>query len=237
MKKTAIMSQAWSLYRQTVTEYPETRSRAQFAICLKEAHRAARAAQTARCEWDALTGEEKYSALIRMTWTMKHRAEAQGRDMDTDWIVTQDDAQTVAADAYCRIFAALDRNEQREEPRPLAYLMLSACAQAAHSISRAERRHANACRQIVTDEDQTQTVIDISASVTAEPITQGPEAAAITAETIREAIATDTDGIIVQQLAAGYTVRDIAAVLAMSKSSVQRRINAIRARYRQALAG
>ena len=39
---------------------------------------------------------------------MKHRAEAQGRDMDTDWIVTQDDAQTVAADAYCRIFAALD---------------------------------------------------------------------------------------------------------------------------------
>ena len=32
MKKTAIMSQAWSLYRQTVTEYPETRSRAQFAI-------------------------------------------------------------------------------------------------------------------------------------------------------------------------------------------------------------
>ena len=168
---------------------------------------------------------------------MKHRAEAQGRDMDTDWIVTQDDAQTVAADAYCRIFAALDRNEQREEPRPLAYLMLSACAQAAHSISRAERRHANACRQIVTDEDQTQTVIDISASVTAEPITQGPEAAAITAETIREAIATDTDGIIVQQLAAGYTVRDIAAVLAMSKSSVQRRIDAIRARYRQALAG
>ena len=124
MKKTAIMSQAWSLYRQTVTEYPETRSRAQFAICLKEAHRAARAAQTARCEWDALTGEEKYSALIRMTWTMKHRAEAQGRDMDTDWIVTQDDAQTVAADAYCRIFAALDRNEQREEPRPLAYLCL-----------------------------------------------------------------------------------------------------------------
>ena len=79
MKKTDIMSQAWSLYRQTVTEYPETRSRAQFAICLKEAHRAARAAQTARCEWDALTGEEKYSALIRMTWTMKHRAEAQGR--------------------------------------------------------------------------------------------------------------------------------------------------------------
>ncbi|MFQ8838112.1 MAG: hypothetical protein ACLR8L_09635 [Oscillospiraceae bacterium] len=167
---------------------------------------------------------------------MKHRAEAQGRDMDTDWIVTQDDAQTVASDAYCRIFAAMDRNEQRGAT-PLAYLMLSACAQAAHSISRAERRHANACRQIVTDEDQTQTVIDISASVTAEPITQGPEAAAITAETIREAIATDTDGIIVQQLAAGYTVRDIAAVLAMSKSSVQRRIDAIRARYRQALAG
>lgn len=236
MSKSQIMRQAWSLYRQTVTEYPETRSRAQFAVCLKEAHRAAKAAKAARCEWDAMTGEEKYSALIRMTWTMKHRAEAQGRDMDTDWIVTPDDAQTVAADAYCRMIAALDRNEQREEPRPLAYLIFSACAQAAHSISRAERRHANACRQIVADDGQAQTVIDLSASVTAEPITQGPEAAAITAEIIREAIATDTDKIIVQQLAAGYTVRDIAAVLAMSKSSVQRRIEAIRERYRKAIA-
>lgn len=236
MKKSVIMSQAWSLYRATVAEFPECKSRAQFAVCLKEAHRTARATQTARRDWDTMTGEEQYNALLRMTWTVKRRAEAQGRDMDTDWITTPDDAQTVAADAYCRMIPALDRNEQREEPRPLAYLMFSACAQAAHSISRAERRHANACRQIVADEGQTQTVIDISASVTAEPITQGPEAAAITAEIIREAIATDTDKIIVQQLAAGYTVRDIAAVLAMSKSSVQRRIEAIRERYRKAIA-
>lgn len=237
MKKSVIMSQAWSLYRQTVAEFPETRSRAQFSICLKAAHEAARAAQAARREWDAMTGGDKYSALIRMTWTVKRIREAQGRDGDTAWIVTRDDAHTVAADAFCRLDAAFDRNELREEPRPLAHILFCACAQAAHSISRAERRHASACAQIVTEDGQTQTVIDLSASVTAEPISPGPEAAAITAEIIREAIATDTDKIIVQQLASGYTVRDIAAVLAMSKSSVQRRIDAIRARYRQALAG
>ena len=52
MSKSQIMRQAWSLYRATVAEFPETRSRAQFAICLKEAHRAAHAATAARREWE-----------------------------------------------------------------------------------------------------------------------------------------------------------------------------------------
>ena len=56
MTKTQIMRQAWSLYRATVAEFPETRSRAQFAVCLKAAHEAARAAQnrptTTRVEAD-----------------------------------------------------------------------------------------------------------------------------------------------------------------------------------------
>ena len=48
MSKSQIMRQAWSLYRATVAEFPETRSRAQFALCLKEAHRAAQAAASGR---------------------------------------------------------------------------------------------------------------------------------------------------------------------------------------------
>ena len=38
MSKSQIMRQAWSLYRATVAEFPEPRSRAQLAVCLIEAH-------------------------------------------------------------------------------------------------------------------------------------------------------------------------------------------------------
>ena len=114
MSKSQIMRQAWSLYRATVAEFPETRSRAQFAVCLKEAHRAAQAAQSARREWEAMDGEAQFTALIRMAWTVKHRAEATGRAADTAWIKCPDDAQTVAADAWPRVAPALTRNEQSE---------------------------------------------------------------------------------------------------------------------------
>ena len=114
MTKTQIMRKAWSLYRATVAEFPETRSRAQFAVCLKAAHEAARAARSARREWDNMDGEAQYTALIRMAWTVKHRAEATGRAADTEWIKCPDDAQTVAADAWPRVAPALTRNIGRE---------------------------------------------------------------------------------------------------------------------------
>ena len=82
MSKSQIMRQAWSLYRATVAEFPETRSRAQFAVCLKEAHRAAQAAAAARREWEAMDGEAQYAALIRMAWTVKGRAEDKAASAD-----------------------------------------------------------------------------------------------------------------------------------------------------------
>lgn len=100
MSKSQIMRKAWSLYRATVAEFPETRSRAQFAVCLKEAHRAAQAAAAARREWENMSGEEQYTALQRMAWTVKGRAEATSRSADTAWMRTADDAQTVAAEAW-----------------------------------------------------------------------------------------------------------------------------------------
>ena len=114
MSKSQIMRKAWSLYRATVAEFPETRSRAQFAICLKAAHEAARAAAAARREWENMSGEEQYTALQRMAWTVKGRAEATGRSADTAWMRTTDDAQTVAAEAWPRVAPALARNEQAE---------------------------------------------------------------------------------------------------------------------------
>lgn len=235
MSKSQIMRQAWSLYRATVAEFPETRSRAQFAICLKEAHRAAHAATAARREWENMSGEEQYTALQKMAWTVKHRAEATGRGIDTEWIRTPDDAQTVAADAWPRVAPALTRNEQNAEPRPLAHILFAACTQAAHVISRAEYRHAANCCQITNTADAdgdecTQTPLDYLPSVTAAPISS-PEDIATTRAAIEAAAADNIDRAIIRTLAAGHTVRTIAAALGTSKSTIQRRIEKIRARY------
>lgn len=235
MSKSQIMRQAWSLYRATVAEFPETRSRAQFAVCLKEAHRAAQAAAAARREWENMSGEEQYTALQKMAWTVKGRAEATGRSADTAWMRTADDAQTVAAEAWPRVAPALARNEQAEEPHTLAFILFAACTQAVHTIARAEYRHtSNCCQIIASDADgdtADQTALDALPSVTATPASS-PEDAAIIRATI-EATATDnTDRQIIQALAVGLTVRAIASALGMSKSAIQRRINSIRSRYR-----
>lgn len=235
MSKSQIMRKDWSLYRATVAEFPETRSRAQFAICLKAAHEAARAAQSARSEWENMSGEEQYTALQKMAWTVKGRAEATGRSADTAWMRTADDAQTVAAEAWPRVAPALARNEQAEEPHMLAFILFAACTQAVHTIARAEYRHSSNCCQIIAidaDGDTAdQTALDALPSVTATPASS-PEDAAIIRAAI-EATATDnTDLQIIQALAVGLTVRAIASALGMSKSAVQRRIDSIRSRYR-----
>ena len=235
MSKSQIMRQAWSLYRATVAEFPETRSRAQFAICLKEAHRAAHAATAARREWENMSGEEQYTALQKMAWTVKHRAEATRRGIDTEWIRTPDDAQTVAADAWPRVAPALTRNEQNAEPRPLAHILFAACTQAAHVISRTEYRHAANCCQITNTADAdgdecTQTPLDYLPSVTAAPISS-PEDIATTRAAIEAAAADNIDRAIIRALADGHTVRAIAAAIGTSKSAIQRRIDRIRARY------
>lgn len=235
MSKSQIMRKAWSLYRATVAEFPETRSRAQFAVCLKEAHRAAQAAAAARREWENMSGEEQYTALQRMAWTVKGRAEATGRSADTAWMRTTDDAQTVAAEAWPRVAPALTRNEQAEDPHTLAFILFAACTQAVHTIARAEYRHTSNCFQIIaTDADgdtADQTALDALPSVTATPASS-PEDAAIIRATIEATAADNTDRQIIQALAVGLTVRAIASALGMSKSAVQRRINSIRSRYR-----
>lgn len=235
MSKSQIMRQAWSLYRATVAEFPETRSRAQFAVCLKEAHRAAQAATAARREWENMSGEEQYTALQKMAWTVKHRAEATGRAADTEWIRTPDDAQTVAADAWPRVAPALTRNEQNAEPRSLAHILFAACTQAAHVISRAEYRHTANCCQLTSTadadgDDCTQTPLDYLPSVTAAPVSS-PEDVATTRAAIEAAAADNIDRAIIRALANGHTVRAIAAAIGTSKSSIQRRIDRIRARY------
>lgn len=90
-----------------------------------------------RAAWRSMSGEEQYIVLQKMAWTV-HRG---GSKRGAEWIQTQDDAMTVAAEAWLRMDAALERNERAEEPRTLKLIMYCACAQAANTISRREKRH------------------------------------------------------------------------------------------------
>lgn len=237
MKKNSIMNQAWSLYREITTAAPECRSRAQFGLCLRAAWEQANAARTARREWEAMDGPQQFEALTRMAWAAKKRAEATGRGIDTEWMRTADDAQTVAADAWPRVLSALDRNDQREDPRPLGYILYAACTQAAHSISRAEIRHVSACisadaiAAATPDTNNGQSLLDIRSSCTASRFGGDLEEGYSIRAAIDAAAADDTGREIIARLAAGYTVRDIAAAIGMSKSAVQRRIDKVRAAY------
>ena len=65
--------------------------------------------------WRGMSGEEQYTVLQKMAWTV-HRG---GSKRGAGWIQMQDDAMTVAAEAWLRMDAALERNERAEEPRTL----------------------------------------------------------------------------------------------------------------------
>lgn len=69
----------------------------------------------ASAAWRGMSDEEQYTALQKMAWTVRRGGSKRG----AEWIQTQDDAMTVAAEAWLRMGAALERNERADEPRPL----------------------------------------------------------------------------------------------------------------------
>lgn len=90
--------------------------------------------------WRGMSDEEQYTALQKMAWTVRRGGSKRG----AEWIQTQDDAMTAAAEAWLRMGAALERNERADEPRPLNLILYSACAQAANTIARREKRYSSA---------------------------------------------------------------------------------------------
>ena len=93
--------------------------------------------------WRGMSDEEQYTALQKMAWTVRRG----GSKCGAEWIQTQDDAMTVAAEAWLRMGAALERNERADEPRPLSLILYSACAQAANTIARREKRYFSATQE------------------------------------------------------------------------------------------
>lgn len=185
---------------------------------------------TARAEWESMSGEQQYNALVAMAWTVRRKAEARNQT-GAAWIETEDDAQTVAADAWTRMGAALDRNEAQDAPAPLAVILYRAAAQAAHSISRAEQRHARAISATIDDDGAERWQIDTEAGTDCDAIAPSPEAAAILRESVESVARDQVDRVALTMTARGYTTAEIAASLMVDRSTISRRLYAMRDRY------
>ena len=183
-------------------------------------------AASASAAWRSMSDEEQYTALQKMAWTVRRGGSKRG----AEWIQTQDDAMTVAAEAWLRMGTALERNERADEPRPLKLILYSACAQAANTIARREKHYSSAVVSLNTEDGEMTDLFDTNAvHVLPAP---APEENAVRRVLPARLLQTDEDRGIAGRMAEGLTVREIAAALGMSRSAVQRRINNIRNRAR-----
>ena len=176
--------------------------------------------------WRGMSDEEQYTALQKMAWTVRRGGSKRG----AVWIQTQDDAMYVAAEAWLRMGAALERNERADEPRPLNLILYSACAQAANTIARREKRYFSATASLTMEDGEMTDLFDMNAvHVLPAP---DPEENAVQRDLLARLLQSDEDRSIAGRMAEGLTGREIAAALGMSRSAVQRRINNIRNRAR-----
>ena len=127
--------------------------------------------------------------------------------------------------------AALDRNEAQDAPAPLAVILYRAAAQAAHSISRAEQRHARAISATIDDDGAERWQIDTEAGTDCDAIAPSPEAAAILRESVESVARDQVDRVALTMTARGYTTAEIAAALMVDRSTISRRLYAMRDRY------
>ena len=109
--------------------------------------------------WRGMSDEEQYTALQKMAWTVRRGGSKRG----AEWIQTQDDAMNVAAEAWLRMGAALERNERADEPRPLNLILYSACAQAANTIARREKRYFSATASLTMEDGEMTDLFDMNA--------------------------------------------------------------------------
>ena len=173
-----------------------------------------------------MSDEEQYTALQKMAWTVRRGGSKRG----AEWIQTQADAMTVAAEAWLRMGAALERNERADEPRPLNLILYSACAQAANTIARRGKCYFSATASLTMEDGEMTDLFDMNAvHVLPAP---DPEENAVQRDLLARLLQSDEDRSIAGRMAEGLTVREIAAALGMSKSAVQRRIDHIRNRAR-----
>ena len=184
--------------------------------------------------WASMDGEAQLDALTAMTWAAKRRDDAEEpQKQKMRWIVTRDDAQTNAAEAWIEMIPAVERASENGDP--LALALFRAVMTAAQRIDRAEKRNARALRVTEDFDDATgatvrREYIETQAQPMAERSFTDPESATIFFDELDACAHDDTDRAIIEALACGYTQTEIAAFLAISQPAVAKRIRAMKER-------
>lgn len=229
-----IMKNAHSTTRAIIAEFPAADYRATFraALCIAWEE----SSPDARAEWESMTGDEQYNALIAMTWKCRenmsiecarHAVDIDGnaifRPNPYKWIVTRDDAMSCAADAWMRMDALLTKNAAAENPMPLAIVMSRATERAATKIDRAEKRNAHASVEREDADGNTRTVIiDNAAPLAARRVSPHEFAAAVA--TIEIACRDNIDRTIVAGKLYGLNQSEIGSLCGIKHQNVSKRL-------------
>lgn len=215
----AVMSDAWALYRATVAEDPTAANKVTFALCLRFAweRQPDRYAEKVRAAWNSMGAARQLETCRKMAYTAARTYAAKTgayvdfsridpEDLGAEtWIIMQERLDTLEA-------IQAGRNRKGRLPLPLGVLMHRAAAEALRRAIRQENANAGdnyetaaACLASCADTAETSALLDALNSVT------DPEQRAV-----------------LELLVQGLTVREIANSVGLSRSSVQRRIDAIR---------
>ena len=210
-----IMKQAHKMTRETVAAYPGTDYRGTLAQALRIAWSARFDALEAL---NAAGGEKIYSILTACAWSVKKRAAARGFFF-AEWITTQDDARTVAAEAYLTIYT--DAARAAAEGLPLQAAAYRAAWKAAKRIDAAERRNAADSIEASADDETRPAIMPTDAA-------PGPAEAVEALDQLTSAARDDTDRAIIAMLAAGVSRAEAAAALNITRQAIEKRLRKLR---------
>jgi DNA-directed RNA polymerase specialized sigma24 family protein len=179
-----------------------------------------------RREWENMDGPAQLDAIIGSIYTAGKTWRRNGWSF-AGLAQDRDSAETIAGEAWPLVADLLDRCDS------LGVALYRAVTTAAQRLYRQEMAWTGRTMSAQMEDDDG-TVIDLWEAVAARSASQAIQAGPEMSVTIRhdlEALAeTQEDKTIIHLLGAGYTVRQIADIIGASKSTVQRRIDRIRAR-------
>lgn len=184
----------------------------------------------AMTEWAAMNGEEQFNALIAMTWTAKRRDDAAECGQKMQWIKTQDDAQTNAAEAWLEM--EKEAAKATEQGQPLAIALFRAVMTAAQRIDRQERRATRAL--FIEDLTDEQNAARRDCIETADRPTEDTCMAIAVCGEITEACRDQQDTIIISALVLGLTLTESATIAKISQPAATKRVKKIRQRCNSA---
>lgn len=179
-----------------------------------------------RREWENMDGPAQFDAIIGSIYTAGKTWRRNGWSF-AGIIRDRDSVETIVADAWPLVSDLLGRCDS------LGVALYRAVTTAAQRLQRDTMRWGDRTAPAEI-EGRDGVIVDLWDAVPCQsptmPMASDPAGVAIVRDAIDRATEDDTDSDIIALLEAGYTVRQIADMLGLSKSTTQRRIDRIRQR-------